>query len=656
MTFAGNVNILSVIYLGLFLAPICGFSFIPSDTVIAADHLSLANNYLRIEEFDSASVRFRKAIAYSHGVPSWSGTIGSHLGFSYCFYNLQELDSLEKYLLLTEKIILADKPDVVNLSVLYNLFGGLYHLKGDLEKWLENSQKGLALNGISRHMQFTFYQQAAEAYRTKGDFDQSVKYANYALNMPGLQTFVYPGEILDMKNTLAGAYYQLGEYASAIAVFEENLQLLNVMQPEQMAGFYIGTYNGLATAYIGSGKYPEALLQLQKAQNIHRFSSWSQEETWHNLGILYLEKKQLDSARHYLRLAVNKNLENKHFDFANVAREYRWLGNISDASDSAETALRYYQKAIGLLTETGFQSDWSINPSLENIKSETELLSVCWAKGRLLQKLAIASPSQHEQYLRAAFDTYAFCLALIDRMRKSYHDDSKKFWNEQIHPIFENAVLVAARLYKLTEREEYLNAAFRFAEKSKTAILAEAVRASLAKQAGGIPQYLLTGEKELKMNIAAYRRKIFVEEQLGKMGDIKKIQFWTRKIFEFERLYENLRNQMEVNYPEYFRLKYDTHVTDIASIRRSLRRDAQWVSYVLSDQEMIIFSITRNHAKVEVISLPENFNKKFTDYIYLLRNIRAVVDHGLEPDFFYDFANQSYQLFELALQPCRGEV
>ncbi|MDX2246012.1 MAG: CHAT domain-containing protein [Bacteroidia bacterium] len=636
-------------FLFVFFLSAQGFLQAQTDSLKASFYKVSGDSLLEDSHIDSARVYFQKAIATSANSPQWPVSVEAYLGIIACFYYKNELDSMGKYLAKAEKIVSQNEQlHRENLLIIYNLFSAMCLQQGNMELGLEKIKQGLRLRPDD-HLRFHFLQLGAEAYRAIGDYENAKTYAESGINMADSIDTISSLASFNMNNTLASVYYWLGFYPEAWKIFQKNLQMINNDRSKFTPDARIQTLNGLALCSLELGKKENARTYLSEAQNLHKQNPNDQESTLYNLGLVYVENQQWDSAQACFLGAIRRSKQTG--DAINQAKQYRQLGRIAHKKHNNALGLFYFEKSIGVLSEKDFQLDGKKTPLLSGIKSYKEMLFVCWEKAKLLQEMGADSSSQSIYYLKSSFATYQFCTTLLDTMRTIYQEDSKKFWNEQVRPLYENAVSTTVHLYQRTGKDEYLNAAFRFAEKSRAALLAEAVRESLARESLGVPKEVLDREKELKILMAYYREQIFREKLKEAEKNEKYILFLEQKIFSHRQQYDLLMDMINADYPKYFRIKYDNHTADIPSVQRSLKNGEAWVEYVFTESSIFVFCITPTKAQVEVLPLPSNFKDTFSDFIARLNNREEIMANGFNRDFFKNFTDNSYQLFELLLKP-----
>ena len=147
-------------------------------------------------------------------------------------------------------------------------------------------------------------------------------------------------------------------------------------------------------------------------------------------------------------------------------------------------------------------------------------------------------------------------------------------------------------------KKYYLEKAFQFCERGKSAILLEAIHETKAKRFANIPQKLIRLEDSLKSEIT------FFEHQLANGRDQEKFK---NLLFRYQSAYQDFISDLKITYPEYYLLKYDTDIVSVEKIQSSLEEDATLLSYFLGENEVFIFQISKNDFRSHKVPLSKDF-------------------------------------------------
>lgn len=322
------------------------------------------------------------------------------------------------------------------------------------------------------------------------------------------------------------------------------------------------------------------------------------------------------------------------------------IGKLFLAMDNPGAAAESLQKALIALVPDFNDSNPQSNPALAEVTSMVEFLGALKEKGKAFEMI---SDRNNEAWpLIISMNTFELATEAIDHMRMGYQsEESKLFLSENQNAIFHDAIRVCYKLYQITNEGTYLEKALYFAEKNKAANLLASIREIGAREFGRIPAKLIEKEVDLKRQIAVFTEYVY-EENRKIEPDINKVSFWQQKLFSLNQEYAELIQVLEKNYPDYFRLKYNTSVSGVNEIRKSLGRNDALIEYSLSDSVIYIFYITRTSLKVIEQKISTEFRKNIDNILEIFENKRF--SSGATIDFRV-FTNSSYQLYNVLIKP-----
>ena len=274
-----------------------------------------------------------------------------------------------------------------------------------------------------------------------------------------------------------------------------------------------------------------------------------------------------------------------------------------------EVALGYFQQALVALLPNSTTTTSKRIPSLESIDPDLFAINALNNKARAF--LAIYNTQSHDpENLILSLDTYELVISLIDKIKSSFTtEESKLTLANDIRNAFNGAIFVAEKLYALSHEKVYKVKAFTLSEKSKSALLYDAIRDIDAKILANIPVNLQQEEQGLKEDLASYHNLIY-EEDRKKSPDNQKLILWKNKVFKLKQKYDSLIGYFESEYPSYYKLKYDNRVISPDSLQINLKDDQVFIEYTLTDSILITFVIT---------------NKTFDTFVQ--RNAREVIEN-----------------------------
>ncbi|MCB9316002.1 MAG: CHAT domain-containing protein [Lewinellaceae bacterium] len=585
-----------------------------------------AQAFLEKDELDSTLVYAQQAILLSEEGDNWYAWGKAQSAIIITAYYQGESQKVASTFSDLEKTARAHlAPDSSFWGEYYNLAGAVYNELGNYEAALEfglreiaffektgnQSALGIACNNVGTY------------YRSKGDFDRSLEYTRAALQHFSSDPNTPPQDVAWTYSNLCGTQYRKKDYPSAIEYGLKALQILQKHVPDsEAAADYIIIYNDLANVNTELQEYERALEYLKKALALHQNNHARQEETTlHNIGYVYRMMERYPEANNYLKQAVER-YGPKH---PNYAKACRHLGYIAHRQNKLDSALIWQQKALLALTDTFPYQDVLENPAPQRVNAYLDFLFTLRDKAETLRMLA--KREKQQRYAEAALATYDIAASLLDSMRTEYQEGSRQFWNGEARPIMEKAIDLAMELYQINQQPNYLDQAFRYAERSKALMLAEALRESAAKQQAGIPEDLLQEEKQLKIDIAFYKTRIFREQQ-KKTPDNDKILLWQTQILHCNRDYDALRKKLETTFPEYYRIKYRQAEISMAGVQQALTQQAGLLEFFTGEAGIYAFYIDRKTTRGYLFRPDSSFHQAFEIIMLALRDRDRAMEEG----------------------------
>ncbi len=334
--------------------------------------------------------------------------------------------------------------------------------------------------------------------------------------------------------------------------------------------------------------------------------------TYSNYGNLFFDTKNYAEARNYYLKSYSiwsNQFGDKHPEvglvYYNIARTY-------EKQNDLDSALIYCQLSIKSLVRDFDDSTISAMPRLDNVNSGLNLLKSLRLKANLLVHLASEIPTQS---LELSLTNYQLASDLLDKIRSGIKTEGSKLnIVEQAAGLYSDAVKASLRLHVMTGDVYYKQQAFNFIERGKSAILAEGLVESKAKEFVNIPVLVIEQERAIKTDIAFNNTQLQKLYQQKENKDSVKVLEYESKLFFLKNQYEQFINNLEKDYPEYFRLKYDSFTASIEQIQNALYINEAVLSYFLSDHTVIIAIISREVFEIIEIDLPDNFLEIVKEY------------------------------------------
>ncbi len=555
---------------------------------------------------------------------------------------------LRNALEIKEAVLKSNHP---NLAVSFDAIGRIYSNKNDLTAAYNyfNRALDLALKAFGNlHPNVAlYYENIGYEYLKMGDFYRSADFFQKALSIR-INVFDenHVRNLHDYK--MIGISYQLnGNYGEAMKYYERALTL-SMKLFESDALNTADCYAYFASMHSSMGNNDKAIEYWNKvlkiALKIEAPNSFSEAYCYRCLGTEYDMKKDYEEALKYYYKALSiytKYYKERKFKSAEVLND---IGGAYLKQFQYETALSWIQKAMNMLVYDFNDTNIYSNPPLKNIVRNGELLISLKLKAECLEKFYLLQPNNLTS-LQKALETYELIIELTDKIRQNYKSEGSKLdLGSKTNRAYENAIRTSLALYNQTQNESYKIKAFTLAEKSKTAVLLEALSDLKAKSFASIPDSLLERENILRIDLAFYETQI--QKEMAEHNDSAKIQKLQNKVFGLKYDYESLIRNYETNYPEYHKLKYELKIVSIDEIQlHQLEKDQVVVEYFIGEDSIFIYAISTNRFQIYSVS-------KDSSLELLVKNFRKSL-LNLDPDGYIDTASK---LYHWLIQPVASEI
>ena len=552
-----------------------------------------------------------------------------------------EFDKAEELLLSAITITPDYGPTYNNLGVLYRN-QGKYDIALDYfseaEKIFLNEQDLKNLAGI--------YSNKGLTYKDLGDYFQALKYLNNSLNLylDSDENDITKINIGKVYNNLGIVFLRQGSYANALDAFEQSMEYKKIYQPKDLST----AYSNCAQVYQERGDYEEAdryyQLSIDNKITYYGESYFKLAESYINFGQLKIIQKNEEEGKIFFRKAEEIYLQNFGEKNPFLANVYLPEGNLYLSNNNFRSALERYQLSLICALEDFSDTNIFVNPEPHNLNPEIRTLNILRNKANALYAYHHSISDASIEILDECLKTYDLTLDLIAMMRGSFlNDESKLFLTDNTRSIFNSALDIAYDGYRKTGDKKYMHKAFEYAEKGKAALVSAAISDLENKKIYGIPLEIQLKEKDILAETEFYKKNIY-NVRLRTNPDSAKINLWQRKILDLSKEYDSLLNYLQINYPDYYALKYDHRVVTLEEVQESLGPDESVVEYALTDSSLFITVISSDDADIVRKDIDTVFYQRMDYLINFLKDNRFA---NTNYDQYREYVESSYALFEL---------
>ena len=606
------------------------------------------------------------------------------LGVSY-FYKADYDNSLKNYVKAYELLLLRKYPEDEDLAMVLQNIGIINAQKGEYDKAEEAFTTSLSvyenllspddpelskiilnvgrLKAIMNKDKeaLSLYNQAEEIllktssdnpffgyiYKNKGqtyvhlaDYEKALIYFNKALSLAETSMGAHHPNILSLNMNIGYVYEQKKDYENALKYY------LASLPEEEDSEASIKTYANLASLNNSLNNIKEADEYYRKAIDLSiKYLGREHPETgllYTRYGYFLLFDPVNNSELEYFNKALAISIKNFGEKSREVSNNYMHIGSYYYTQNKIDQSLKNYQKAIIAIIPDFNNPDIYSNPEIENSDADRYLVNALNGKAEALRMLGTGMDLRH------SLETYKLSIKVIDNLRSAYQDEeSKLLISDLSNSTFQKTVDVGIKIYKATNDFNYLSEAFRYADKSKSAVLIRSIHDVESQHFTHIPENILTLEKKLKLNVSTFRRLIYEEKQNSQPNE-NMIKSWESKVFENTVRIDSLANILEKEHPDYYKLKYTEPSINVADIQKSLDNDRVLLEYMISDSILNIFAISQKSMDVFTVFIDSSFHKDIQAVVSATSNNSMF--SATEKDF-KSYAIAASRLYDLLMRP-----
>lgn len=552
-----------------------------------------------------------------------------------------------------------------NLALCYNLKGDYYTAIAYHQKALEIRQKHYG----EKHQETSIvYYSIGNCHTYITDYELAILYIRKSINIIEENYSRNHYLLITFYSSMASCYMQKKQLDIGATYYDHAMSICELNE-DNAYSMGIITHN-LGCLHTDRNELDKAIFYHNKAHdNWTEFHGEKHENIAHNrlnLGGCYCKKGQYDKGIEYMHEGVSMLAQIFGQQSQRVGRAQCVLADAYWQKKDITNALNYSQQALqNLLPDVVITADPYALPLGEMPLNYAEyLLDLFGLKSKIF--FYLYQQTQTPKDLTAALAHYQCSDALIERMRQIYKTESSKLTlAEKVKNIvYDEAIRAAFAYHQLQQTttntqplsafnqslgynlpDNPLDLAFYFSEKSKAILLLASMKdAELQQQ---LPAELRQQEYHLRVELDYLERSI--SEENYKSEETRNdaiIQEWQNRLFDFKQQYDLLIERLEREFPDYYRLKYDTKVADIAQLQASLPPNAALISYCVAENNLYVFCISGQDYKA--ISLPigeSNINTLTDELLQKINNNLPTVNAR------HTFAEASHVLYEAIFAP-----
>lgn len=531
-----------------------------------------------------------------------------------CLIRTGKLDEAE------EIVVTELKTTENNLSsyraMLFNSKATILMYKGRLDQAIIEAKTGLTTLELGKSNTQTYSFTQSELYNTlgliywlQGNLEYAEDYLSQALQLRLTLTPKKPAAIAAVQNNL-GLVYTGDDNDLALKSFQSAYDEYIKIYPKNHPSIAIALSN-IALIYRMQGVYNTSILNYDNAyaiwEALYPGNHTNKAFILSSKAQVYLEEKNYSAAHQNADKALQMYQSLYDEKNVNIAATHILKGEIYKAQMNYTAALAAFQKSFISNSEKFNSTDILKNPASNDYKDGSLMLSGLLNKAHTLTLLH-QSKTLRMKDLQLSLQTYYVADSILNTLRHTRTGKSDKISLAKLASVLnERAVDVAYLISQnSTQPKKYLNDCFYFIEKSKSAVLLDAIADANAKSFSGIPDKLLQEEENYQLQITYIEQKLIK----GDLSDDEKKSL-SNNLFELKNKYDVFISQLEKQYPDYYNLKYNTQTTTISSIQSKLKKGDVMINYLIAEESKTLyrFCITPTDFFLSTSSTPDNINK-----------------------------------------------
>ncbi len=568
--------------------------------------------------------------------------INENIGVSHA--RMGQLDEAIKHLYEVAGIR-EESPDVnlKKLATTYNNVGMLSRATGDYVKALEYLEKALDIRKKifdENHPEIAFSSNnLGILYMEFGSYERALGLFNHSLDIRNRQADVNRYELGKINSNIGVLYKKKGQYELARKYLENAIGFVEESPSPKVWAYY----NNLGTICFVLKQYEEAGINYEKANDIifENPDKFTYESAVVSYNISELNKAKGDFKKSIKNSEFAINTYSRFFssNHPNVLKSKKHLADIYLENQELEKASGLLDEIIDSVEVRDFVS-WWVALEVLNLKTDLHLMKY--------------KESGEVEWLESSLEILERGDSLISELQFYSHEDEDRLkLNESLSSWYKSAMDVNAGLYQQKASDSCLGKMFGYVEKSKANTLMQSIRSNEALRFSGVPENMLEQEGDLSKEIRYLESKL--SAALLKKDSVK-IARYERKLFNKKEGYSALINQLEIDCPEYFELKYKPDDISLEKVKNNLEQDEVLLQYYLSDTLLYVLKITVDNAQLFSLDVGIGFTDSVAHFITIITEGKRSFDPLLYENELNVFSKQSRHFYKLVLEPLLPDV
>jgi CHAT domain-containing protein len=589
------------------------------------------------------------------------------------YYDRDDLLNATAYFKTALKIREKANPNSEELFRDYYNLGVIYRNTGNFSASIKHLKKAVELKSINPENSTLskMYLQLATTYKANHNFNEAEDYLDIAIsyaekkhgiNSPELAVF-----LMEKGSVIMESATSFSSITKAISVLNKSLQYFEKQSKRDNVNYVKCLINlGIANIIGIDPQFnkEDEILAAKRALPFLEKALLETKKSFKNSITEYDVLVQLAAAQAKNRdfLKAEKSIKDaekiaidlygpKHLVFSIIKGVY---SENFEYQEKYDEALKMIQEAIVNLTApTALNNtpDWKLiqEGKVENLNKLKDFVA---KKARIYLKKYQAEKNIID--LEMALSHLEYVDKIADKIRADFTaEGGKMIVSDMVIDAYEMAISACLEMSKVKKDVKYKEKAYYYSEKSKALVLLEAFQNSKAAALSGLSEKTINEEEAIRLELSDIKQQIFQLKSRGE-GNSEAAKKLEKALFDKKQIYSAFVKKIEKENPEYFKMKFQLKLMDLAETRKLLKKDQALIEYFSGNKSLFIFKITANEFEVfemqnnqDLAGLVKNFRS--ATYGYYLDAVEKTDDAF--DKYANDFAKYGSELYDRLLKP-----
>ncbi len=445
------------------------------------------------------------------------------------------------------------------------------------------------------------YNNIGACYIFTGDTNKALTYYQKALNIWRELYGNQHAQTAIAYNNIGWSYSQQADFKTALEYYQKTLEIRTEIFEEKHIAI-AQSFENIAYCLTKLQQFDEALQSYHKGLNIRKSIVSENHPTlvkiYRNLGQCHLERKDFEGSIQYLNKALQIYQESSAQETTETIILHNLLGEYYEQTNQYLKAIQAYHHVLRSAIPSYQTKNYHQAPSLEEYYHKVKLGYALNHKAKAF--LNLYHQNQAPKDLVASLTHFKKAVQVLNENRQGYTTVASKLNHAKlVVKTYEWAIYAYYTSYQQSQNAEDFYTAFSFAELSKSYVLFSKIKETEAKISAHIPSEILRKEQELQTEMSSLDKriqqlKLKTKNQIASADQEEMMRYLQGKYFDISLQYDQVIEEIERDYPQYFQLKYDLETAHPTEIQKQLQAQKVLVNYFVGTENLFIFAISKH--------------------------------------------------------------